>query len=694
MAAKATKPVVLEAWQWQLLTLSTAIKLLLIPTYHSTDLEVHRNWLAVTHSLPLSQWYFDETSKWTLDYPPFFAYLSWLLSIPAARWDPRIVDLQAGLEYAAWPCKLYMRLSVIITELVLASALFALSRSPSGSKTSSKHQIPSWCAAAMLLHPGLVIIDHIHFQYNGFLYGILLWSVWAAREGRPLLCALLFSTLLNFKHIYIYVAPAYFVYLLQTYVIRAQPSTSSVNMSGAGERLFTLATITLLPFIASMLPLLLSGLTPSATASPLGILKQMLSRMFPFNRGLNHAYWAANAWALYTFTDRALVKLLGLRSDQGNVTRGILGDTYFDVLPHITAGHCFLLTLVCTLVLCTRLWSRPTYGTFVESIALFGLTSFLFGFHVHEKAVLIALLPLTLLSNCSYTMMRKTLVLSAAGVVGLFPLLFQASEVPIKIVYSLLWLIITPIGSTLGLRFSSSAGYFGNQTPTNWDLLIHFAEDVYVGGFAFLVLFTEFVHPLIFARGPFSLKGSLSSSEQVFESAAVAQNRLLSFASAAASSAVEAISQAVQSSSSPSGEQIAFKASSAASLASSAASSLLQAASTTGSTGKVEQLASQAAASASVMASAAVSAATQPAAIAAEAALAQLPDVTPVDGSFAFLPLMMISVYCALGVLWVWISLSVRFLRRTDDVGDLEAEEKTATKQALAPTRLTGKTKD
>jgi len=62
-------------------------------------------------------------------------------------------------------------------------------------------------------------------------------------------------------------------------------------------RFLALANVVILVFIASLGPFLLMGQIP-----------QLLSRLFPFTRGLNHAYWAPNAWALLTAADRVLLQ--------------------------------------------------------------------------------------------------------------------------------------------------------------------------------------------------------------------------------------------------------------------------------------------------------------------------------------------------------------------------------------------------
>ena len=51
-------------WFWVTVSALSLVKILLMTSYRSTDFDVHRNWLAITYSLPLKEWYFEKTSIW------------------------------------------------------------------------------------------------------------------------------------------------------------------------------------------------------------------------------------------------------------------------------------------------------------------------------------------------------------------------------------------------------------------------------------------------------------------------------------------------------------------------------------------------------------------------------------------------------------------------------------------------------
>jgi alpha-1,3-glucosyltransferase len=62
---------------------------------------------------------------------------------------------------------------------------------------------------AVYANVGLLLLDNIHFQYNSMMYGIMILSIHYIHEGKWFKSALLYAILINFKHIFLYSAPAF-----------------------------------------------------------------------------------------------------------------------------------------------------------------------------------------------------------------------------------------------------------------------------------------------------------------------------------------------------------------------------------------------------------------------------------------------------------------------------------------------------
>ncbi|CAK7901020.1 dolichyl pyrophosphate Glc1Man9GlcNAc2 alpha-1,3-glucosyltransferase [[Candida] anglica] len=435
---------------------SLSLKALLFFAYHSTDFDVHRNWLAITYHLPISRWYVEDTSQWTLDYPPFFAYFEWVLShlVPQIVKDDGCLDIVEKGAYGL-PTVLFQRLTVIVSEVVLFASLQWYVNTSQDSLSAKNRAFV--VASSLILSPGLLIIDHIHFQYNGMMYGFFIFMITSARLKRYLLVGFWFSLLLCFKHIYLYVAPAVFIFLLRAYCLDLQFDKQKsflnnlINLVRWTE-LFKLSSVVITVFTVAFGPFVYHG-----------SMSNLLSRLFPFSRGLTHAYWAPNIWAIYSFFDRLfiyvykqvplsrslLVKVfqfdpmvLEVAELVNSSTRGLVGDIELVILPTITPQLTFLLTLFYQIMALVPLFLQPTYHRFIGAITLCAYDSFLFGWHVHEKAILLVIFPMTLLVTTDKRLLGPFNLLVSCGYTSLFPLIYTSAEWPVKVVYTLLWYII------------------------------------------------------------------------------------------------------------------------------------------------------------------------------------------------------------------------------------------------------------
>lgn len=89
-----------------------------------------------------------------------------------------------------------------------------------------------------------------------------------------------------------------------------------------------------------------------------------------------------------------------------------------------------------------KLFVDMSWDNFVGAVTLCGYASFLFGWHVHEKAILLVIVPFSLVALKDRRYLGAFRPLAVAGHVSLFPLLFTAAEFPVKTVYTIFWLIL------------------------------------------------------------------------------------------------------------------------------------------------------------------------------------------------------------------------------------------------------------
>lgn len=346
----------------------------------------------------------------------------------------------------------------------------------------------------------------MHFQYNGYLLGILLASLCLLREGRDWLGGVVFAVLVCSKHLFLVAGPVYFVYLLRHFCRGGfWKGFCRFLWMGVGVGVV---------FAAAFAPWVHYGQIP-----------QLLGRLFPFGRGLCHAYWAPNFWVFYIIMDKALAFMMiklgfNIQMPKASFTGGLVGDSSpFAVLPQVTPPVTFLLVLLAMSPCIVKAFLKPKPKSIIRWVSYAYTCGYMFGWHVHEKASLHFTIPLGIIALDSLEDARHYFLLSIVSCYSLFPLLFEPQEYPIKVLLLLLHSTLLWIGFThhFNRRERSSTTTTTTKTTTKNKVkskrpeatfekkrLIGWIGICYLLGLVFIEIWGQILHPYIFgARFPF-----------------------------------------------------------------------------------------------------------------------------------------------------------------------------------------------
>ncbi len=104
-------------------------------------------------------------------------------------------------------------------------------------------------------------------------------------------------------------------------------------------------------------------------------------------------------------------------------TSGLVQEVFHLVLPPIAPWVTIVLTLLSSIPVLIQVWRTPQPRVFVSAISYVAMCSFMLGWHVHEKAVLLVIIPLALSSIDSTWQTKTFLISSVFASFSLVPLL-------------------------------------------------------------------------------------------------------------------------------------------------------------------------------------------------------------------------------------------------------------------------------
>ncbi|GBF98480.1 sucrose synthase [Raphidocelis subcapitata] len=350
------------------------------------DYEAQRHWMEITAHTPAAEWYTDgphnHPSYWPLDYPPLSGYqasrgaaalrggaltgdaaaVSWLHGRLVSAFEPQAVALGTSAGYETPSSKALLRWTVVLSDAALffpAALLAARLLQPRGSGGAAARCNELFAAAALLLNPAHVLIDHGHFQYNCISLGLALGAAVAiAARGAHVLGSVLFCAALSHKQMSLFYAPAFFAHLLGRCLERPGAARKAAAVSVLGITVLASFAVMWAPYLGSWASLV-----------------QVLSRIFPVRRGLYEDY-LANWWCVTSVA----VKWKALAS----------GPLLMRV--------CAALTLLAAAPSMAQQILAPSPQGLLLGMANSGFAFFMFGYQVHEKSILLPLLPITALA--------------------------------------------------------------------------------------------------------------------------------------------------------------------------------------------------------------------------------------------------------------------------------------------------------